>query len=188
MRIFCPAIKQRPYFIVLALVSDLLGEDVRPAPTRLRVRPPRSGVSWLSTSTWHTRIRAGRCLEWRPGGRAERDLLVRRERATTSAADQQLRKTCSVVNVRAPAIPPEQPHYLDRDPLPAPNRVRLVPGILGCGSGSGLRSGPCRPPTPVARRRPPSARALRDVGSRGTASRPAGTAPQQSSRPRSSHR
>ena len=50
------------------------------------VRPPRSGVSRHSKRAQHTRDRAGRCLEWRPGGRAERDLLVRRGRATTSTA------------------------------------------------------------------------------------------------------
>jgi len=41
--------------------------------------------------------RAGRCLEWRPVGRAERDLLVRREHARPLQLPcQQLRRTCSV--------------------------------------------------------------------------------------------
>ena len=42
---------------------------------------------------------------------------------------QQLRRTCSVVNVRAPAIPPEQPNYLDRDSGDAPNRVGRMSGL-----------------------------------------------------------
>jgi len=44
--------------------------------------------------------------------------------------EKQLRRTCSVVNVRAPAIPPEQPDYLVRDSPDAPNRFGRDPGHL----------------------------------------------------------
>src|SRR6476659_1959445 len=108
MRIFCPAIR-----------------------TVLHVSPtPAVGrVAHVSHARPHQN-RQGRCLGLAPDpkGRTERDLQVRREHATTDAplpppltwdaivlsTTSGARRTCSVVNVRAPAIPPEQPDYLGR--------------------------------------------------------------------------
>src|SRR5215210_570248 len=127
MRIFCPAIKQRPYFVVLTTGLGLLGEEIRPAPTLLAPTHAVGRVAHLIKRATY-RTRAGRCLEVAPGGPGRTGSPGSAQTHNHCPLPcEQLRRTCSVVNVRAPAIPPEQPNYLDRESGDAPNRVRGWP-------------------------------------------------------------